>query len=452
MSSIATLCPPAPLVAAGFLGSVKELRNDLLGAFVAAQRRYGDVVRFRLGPPVVGTEIHALFHPDGAQQVFGTEWQNYRKDTRFYQEIREVSGNGMLMSQDEVWLRQKRFLQPLFTIKRVNGYAEAMADEAARLVSELRERDESTFDVYSEITRLTLRMVVRVLFGADAEIVLPVVRWTFPELGEAGVARALSPVNVPLSWPTPNNRRLRRAQGTLFAACDEIITRRRTDKDQENDFLGMLLTARDGDDRLTDQEVREQVLVFMLAGHETTATALTMAFQLLGQHLDVQERVREEVAAVVGDRTPTADDVKALTYTTMVAKEAMRLYPSAPVVGRRSTVPSELCGRLVPAKADIVVAPWVIHRHPEFWDSPEVFDPERFTPEREKGRHRYAWMPFGGGPRACIGQHFAMLESVIILATLLRAFHFRAAVPDVPVEVQVAMRPKIPVLAEIKPL
>jgi cytochrome P450 len=177
---------------------------------------------------------------------------------------------------------------------------------------------------------------------------------------------------------------------------------------------------------------------------------LSFTLHLLGQHPDVQERVRDEVSAVVGDRTPTADDAKALTYTTMVLKEAMRLFPSAPVIGRRSTVPGELCGHLVPAGVDIVVAPWLIHRHPEFWDAPEVFDPERFTPEREKARHRYAWMPFGGGPRTCIGQHFSMLESVIVLATLLRGFEFRVVTPRVPVDVQVTLRPKVPVLTELR--
>jgi cytochrome P450 len=449
MTSTALL-RPAPLAASGLLGSAPDLRRDFLGTLTAAYREYGDLVRLRVGPPRIGHEIHALFHPEGAHQVFGSRWQDYRKDTRFYNEIRGIIGDGLLTSQDDEWLRQKRFLQPLFTVRRVNGYATAMADEAARLAGELRQRDGSVFDVHAEMIRLTLRIVVRVLFGADSELALPVVRWAFPVLGRAGVIRAFSPVPVPLSWPTPTNRRARSAQGTLFAACDEIIARRRAAAGRTDDFLGMLLAARDGGDRLTDQEVREQVLVFLLAGHETTSTALSFTLHLLGQHPDVQERVRDEVSAVVGDRAPTTDDAKVLTYTTMVLKEAMRLFPSAPVIGRRSTVPGELCGHLVPAGVDIVVAPWVIHRHPEFWDAPEVFDPERFTPEREKARHRYAWMPFGGGPRTCIGQHFSMLESVIVLATLLRGFEFRVVTPRIPVDVQVTLRPKVPVLTELR--
>jgi len=452
--SSTTLLRPAPLVAAGLLGSVRELRRDFLGTLLAAHRDYGDLVRLRVGPPKIGPEIHFLFHPEGAHQIFGSRWQDYRKDTRFYQEMRGILGDGLLTSQDDEWLRQKRFLQPLFTVRRVNGYAEAMAEEAARLTRELRHRNESVLDVHAEMTRLTLRIVVRVLFGADSELALPVVRRAFPVLGKAGVIRAFSPVPLPLSWPTPTNRRARSAQAALFAVCDEIIARRRAVAGQvkgpADDFLGMLLAARDGGERLTDQEVREQVLVFLLAGHETTSTALSFTLHLLGQHLEIQRRVRDEIAAVVGDRTPTTEHAKALTYPTMVLKEAMRLFPSAPVIGRRSTVPSELCGHLVPAGVDIVVAPWVIHRHPEFWESPDVFDPERFTPELEKTRHRYAWMPFGGGPRTCIGQHFSMLESVIILSTLLRDFEFRTVTPRVPVDVRITLRPKIPMLTTLR--
>jgi cytochrome P450 len=172
--------------------------------------------------------------------------------------------------------------------------------------------------------------------------------------------------------------------------------------------------------------VRDQVLIFLLAGHETTSTALTYALHLLGRHPDAQRQVRAEVAAVTGDGSVTAQHVAALAYTTMVLKETMRLYPSAPLLGRRAVEEDEICGYRIPAGADVVVAPWVVHRHPDFWDQPHRFDPQRFTPEREKARHRYAWFPFGGGPRGCIGQHFSMLESVIALAMLVREFDFVA--------------------------
>ena len=187
-----------------------------------------------------------------------------------------------------------------------------------------------------------------------------------------------------------------------------------------------MLDARDEGSSLTDTEVRDQVLIFLLAGHETTSTALTYALHLLGRHPDVQRRVRAEVETIAGERALTAQDVPALEYTTMVLKETMRLYPSAPFLGRRAVQDDQIGGYHIPAGADVVLAPWITHRHPAFWDQPERFDPDRFTPEREKARHRYAWFPFGGGPRACIGQHFSMLESVIALATLVRDFDFAA--------------------------
>jgi len=449
MTVTATVPTPAPLVNGSvLLGSLNDLRRDFLGAFAKAQKQYGDVVRFQVGLPRFGREIHALFHPEAAHQVFGTDWHDYRKDTKFYNEIRNVIGDGLLTSQDDDWVRQKRFLQPLFTVKRVNSYADAFADEAARLVEELRGRDE--VNLHAEMTKLTLRIVVRVLFGDDADKLLPIVRSAFPVLGAAAVTRAFSPIWIPLSWPTPANLRARKAQDALFGACDEIIARRRATGQHQDDFLGMLLAARDNGEGLTDTEVREQVLVFLLAGHETTSTALTFTLHLLGQHPDIQQRVRDEVATVLGDRTPTVNDARDLTYTTMVLKEGMRLWPSAPVTGRRSMVERELCGHTVPAGVDIVTAPWVIHRHPDFWDDPEVFDPERFTPEREKARHRYAWMPFGAGPRSCIGQHFSMLESEIILATLVRAFEFQALRTEIPVEVQITLRPKVPVPSKLR--
>ncbi|MQA28068.1 MAG: cytochrome P450 [Micromonosporaceae bacterium] len=451
--TLTTAAPTPTVPGAPLLGSLPDLRRDFLDTFLRAHREHGDVVRFQIGLPKLGRQIYAVFHPEAAHQIFGGQWQDYRKDTRFYSEIRDVIGDGLLTSQDDTWVRQKRFIQPLFTVKRVNSYAESMAAESARLATEWRAsaRDGGTLDVHHEMTKLTLRMVVRILFGEDADRVLPVVQSAFPVLGASAIVRAFSPIWLPLSWPTPVNRRARRAQAELFGACDEIIARRHASGVDRDDFLGMLLAARDGDERLSDQEVREQVLVFLLAGHETTSTALTFTLRLLGLHPEIQQRVRDEIRAVVGDREPTAADMRELSYTTMALKEAMRLFPSAPVNGRRSTVDSVLRGRIVPAGADIVTAPWVIHRHPDFWDDPSRFDPERFTPEREKARHRYAWFPFGAGPRACIGQHFSMLESVIALACLVRDYEFTSLPGEIPVEVHITLRPKVPVPIQIRP-
>ena len=422
-TGVAAAAALAPVAAGSvLLGSATELRRDMLGAYERAFARYGDVVRFRAGPPGARIELHVLCHPDGAHRVLAGASANYRKDNVFYAEIRSAFGNGLLTSEDADWQRQKRFLQPLFGPKRVDAYAGAMGEQVDELVQRWRPRLPATLDLHEEMTRLTLATVCRILFGEDVDRILPVVQRTFEPLGDAVRRRAMAGLRPPRRWPTPVNRRLLRARRELRGVCDEIVAHRRDGGERRQDMLGLLLDARDEGRSLTDAEVRDQVLIFLLAGHETTSTALTYALHLLGRHPDAQRRVRAEVAEVAGDGRITPRHVAALAYTTMVLKETMRLYPSAPLLGRRAVEDDVICGYRIPAGADVVVAPWVVHRHPGFWDQPHRFDPGRFTPERERARHRYAWFPFGGGPRGCIGQHFSMLESVTALAMLVREF------------------------------
>jgi cytochrome P450 len=444
-----------PVVPGSFLlGSALDLRRDMLSAYERAFHRYGDVARFLVGPPGRRLELYLLFHPDAAQHVLAGSWTNYRKDNVFYSEIRGAFGDGLLTSQDDDWLRQKRFLQPLFTHRRVAGYATAMSEQVDRLAGRWRQRHPGTLDLHDEMTRLTLRIVCSILFGQDVRRALPVVQGAFGPLGEAVLRRGMAPVRPPVSWPTPVNRRLARARRALHGVCDEIIANRRAGHSPagRDDMVQLLLDARDNGSALSDAEIRDQVLVFLLAGHETTSTALTFTLHLLGRDPDVQRLVREEVAVVVGDRTPTARDVPALAQTTMALKEAMRLYPSAPLIGRLAVSDDEVGGYRIPAGSNVVVAPWVIHRHPGFWDAPERFDPERFTPEREKARHRYAWCPFGGGPRGCIGQHFSMLESVIALAVLVRDFEFTAPPGEPPYTNHITLRPTAGVPCGVTPI
>jgi cytochrome P450 len=416
-----------PVVPGSFLGgSARDLRGDLLGACERALAEYGEAVRFRAGPPGMRLELYFLFHPVGAHRVLAGASANYRKDNVFYNEIRSLFGDGVLTSQDDQWQRQRRFLQPLFTSRRVMGYAATMGQAIEELAGQWRRRAPGVVDLHDQMTRLTLRIVCRVLFGEDVNEAVPVVQRAFGPLGEAARQRAMAPVRLPLTWPTPVNRRAVRSQRALYGVCDEIIARRRSRSDRQEDLIGLLLDAQVDGAGLADAEIRDQVLIFLLAGHETTSTALTYTLHLLGRHPDVQQRVREEVDAIVGSRRPTAPDAAALVYTTRVLKEAMRLYPSAPLIGRRAVQDDEIAGYHIPAGAQVVVAPWVIHRHPTYWDDPQRFDPDRFLPELDKTRHRYAWMPFGGGPRGCTGQHFSMLESVIALAVLVRDFDFVA--------------------------
>ncbi|HEV7824157.1 MAG TPA: cytochrome P450 [Mycobacteriales bacterium] len=441
VSRIATTDLPPAVTGSFLLDSAPGRRRDMLGGCERASAAYGDVVRVVVGPPVFRRELYLMFHPDAAHRVLAANALNYRKDNLFYTEVRGLFGDGLLTSQDVRWQRQKRFLQPLFTAQRVAGYVEGMTEVVESLTAQWHVRGTEAIDLDDEMTRLTLRIVCRVLFGADVDDAVPVVQRAFGPLGEAVRRRATAPVRLPLRWPTRTNRPGIRAQRDLYEVCDGIIARRRAAPDAQQDLIGLLLNSRVDGVALTDTEIRDQVLIFLLAGHETTSTALTYTLHLLGRHGDVQQRVREEVDAIIGDREPTAHDAAALSYTTMVLKEAMRLYPSVPLVSRRAAADDEVCGYRVPAGSDVILAPWVIHRHPAFWDDPARFDPTRFTPAREKARHRYAWFPFGGGPRGCIGQHFSMLEAAVILAVLVRDFDFTSPAGELSYTNHITLRP-----------
>ena len=447
-----TTAPPGPR-GVPVIGSALELQRDILGTYERARRRYGDVVRFAMGPPGLRTMLYVVFHPDAVRRVLAGEADRYRKDNKFYEEVRWALGDGLLNSQDERWLRQRRFIQPLFTRRRIAGYAQSMADEALDVVGRWRPSAAKgrPLNLHAEMSRLTLRVVGRLLFGADVERAVPVVAYAFPVLGSYARRRAFAPVRLPRGWPTPSNRRAARAQQAVYGVCDQLIASRRASGPQGDDLLSLLVAARDGDERLDDTEIRDQVLIFLLAGHDTTAIALTFALHLLGRHDDTQRRVRGEIDEVLGDRTPTAEDVASLPYTTMVLKEAMRLYPPAWGLGRKATTTDRIEGCEIPAGADVAVSAWVTHRHPSFWEEPERFVPERFAPEREAERHRHAYFPFGAGPRACIGQYFSMLEAVIALAVIVRHYDLASLAERVPLAPRITLHPAAPVPCRLTP-
>ncbi|MFH7594044.1 cytochrome P450 [Streptomyces racemochromogenes] len=439
------------------LGSFLDLKADSLGTYLRAQRRRGDLVRVDVGPPGLRMEMYCVFSAEGAQRVLASESANFRKDNPFYQEIRDSFGNGLLTAQDEDYLRQRRLVQPLFTRKRVDGYAGAVADETGSTLAAWARSRDGIVDVSDEMMHLALRAVSRILFGADVDATVDVVHRCFPVITEYVLRRGYSPLNVPRGWPTPGNRRAAAAMDELYGVCDRIISERRRSPspggEGSEDLLTLLAGAQSADDAAFDAaELRDQVLIFLLAGHETTATSLAFALHLLGRHPEVQALAREEVTRVLGDRTPGAADLDRLPYLTRVLKEAMRLYPAAPVIGRQAVAATEIDGHTVPADATVILAPWVTHRHPRYWSDPDRFDPDRFLPEAEAARPRYAWFPFGGGPRACIGQHFSMLESVIALAMVLRAYEIEAVDTEVPLSAGITLRAEGPMRCRIRPV
>jgi cytochrome P450 len=433
------------------LGSARELRRDRLGLYECAMRSDGDVVRFPIGPPRRRFEIHGVFHPDGVQRVLAGSRGRYSKRTRFVRGL----GRGLLVSEGELWQRQRRVIQPLFTRRAIAGYATLMAEEASVAAERWTSGGSVApeVDAHAEMTRLTLRVVGRAIFGDDVDEARDVLGSAFPVVTRWTFRRAMSPVKLPASWPTPANVRAARRR-ELYGVVDGLIARRRAAGAAGEDLVSRLLCARDPDSgaAMDEQQVRDEALTFVVAGHETTAIALTFALDLLGRHAGEQELVREEVDRVLGGRAPGVDDVAALERVAMAVKEAMRLYPPAPSWGRRAEVEDEIGGFRIPAGAHVVVSPWATHRHPAFWEDPDVFDPSRFAPEREAARHRYAYFPFGGGPRACIGSHFALMEAVIAVAVILQRFRLRAGQRRPPLETRgITLRPARPVPIALAP-
>jgi cytochrome P450 len=438
--------PPHPR-ANPVLGSALDLRKSQIRTYERVMREHGDVVKLVVGPPGVRFDLYCVFHPDGVKAVLAGSREGYSKGNRFYQQIAQSFGWGLLTSEGELWRRQRRLVQPLFTRRQIAAYAELMAEEAAAVAGrwDRATRNGWSVDANAEMVGLALRVVGRAIFGDDVARAGAVLDSAFPVLNRHTFRRAMSPLAAPASWPTPDNRRAARARRALYEVVDELIAHRQRAGADGEDLLSRLLLARDPDtgEAMDLQQVRDEALIFLLAGHETTSTALTFTLHLLGRHPSEQQLVLDELDAVLDGRPPTLDDAPALERTAMAIKEAMRLYPPAYALGRLSVTENEVGGYSIPAGAYVVVSQFATHRHPQFWDDAEAFDPARFTPEREGARHSHAYFPFGGGPRACIGSHFAMLEATMAVALLLQRFRISSDQEDVPLDTEgITLRPK----------
>lgn len=431
------------------LGVAPQLRRDQLGTYQQAVSEYGDLVRLDVGPPLLRRSLYLVTHPDGVEQVLAGDPDGYSKNTPYYEEIAAYLGNGLLTSGGTHWRQQRRTVAPLFSHRRIATYVDVMADEATRLADRcsVATRAGTTIDVNAEMVDYTLRTVGRILFGADVEDAVPVIRATFPVLNEHVRRRGVSPMRLPRRWPTPAGIRAARAQRALYRVVDEIIERRSGTARSGPDLISLLLAARDPEtgEPMSNQEVRDQVLIFLLAGHETTSTALTFTMHLLGRHPDVQAAVHREIADVLGGRAPQAHDIARLKLTEMTVKEALRLYPPAYALGRLAEHDVTIAGQPIPAKSIVLLSPWATHRRADLWPEPERFDPGRFEPAAEQARPRYAYFPFASGLRGCIGGHFAMTEAVVAVATLLARFSVASESLEIPLLTNITLRPAGPV-------
>jgi cytochrome P450 len=451
--------PPGPR-GNPLLGTAVRLRRDLLGTLLRDRERYGDLVVYPVGPagPLRQTLVVA-HHPDDVQRVLGQTERTLSKDTVGFRAMADVLGRGLLTTEGAHWRRQRRIVQPLFTPRRVEGYARLMAEEAARITGDGAESSlpGEPVDVHLLMLRYTLRVVGRALFGDAIEDLVPVLHDLVPAVSDATLRRTFQLVHTPMDWPTPRNLRPRRLRAQEYAVVDEILSRspapgHATYDEGRDDLVTRLRAARDPDtgDALSEAEIRDQALIFLLAGHETTAGALTFTLHLLGRHPQVQDRVAEEVRTVLGDRVaPGPADLPRLRLTRAALLEGMRLYPSAHITERVTREPLSLAGHDLPAGTVVAVSPWSTQRHPGFWPDPEVYDPDRFLGEEAaRGRPRYAYFPFGGGPRSCVGEHFALLEAVVLLAAMLRRHRVTSLASRLDIVPMITLRPRgaVPVL------
>jgi cytochrome P450 len=427
-----------------FWGNLLERREDPLGLFLRAHARHGERVRLRLGPVFT---LLSLSNADDIKHVLVDHAARYHKGLNV-RPLKVLLGEGLLTSEGDFWKRQRRLAQPAFHRERLAALVAQMAQATSQLLARWEARPAGeALDLSAELMRLTLSIVARTLFSTDVTLAADRVGRALTVALEETNHRFLSFVRLPLRVPTPRNRAYAGAIRTLDAVVLDIIARRRRGETRGADVLGMLMEARDEDtgEGMSDAQLRDEVMTLFLAGHETTAVALTWTWYLLTQHPEAEARLREEVARVLGDRLPTAADLPRLQYTTRVLEESMRLYPPAWALGREALAPDVIGGEPVPARPTflVVMLPYVLHRNPRYWPDPERFDPDRFTPERSQGRPRHAYLPFGAGQRQCIGNTFAMMEGTLTLAMMAQRFRLRL-VPGQRVELEplVTLRPR----------
>jgi cytochrome P450 len=446
------MLPPGPR-GLPIVGMLPALRRNPTAVFMSAARRFGDIVYLKIG----SRRGFLITNPGDVRHVLQDNARNYHKSP-LYAKLRTTLGNGLLTSEDEFWLRQRRIAQPAFHHRRIASLASTMAAAARETAAEwqsIASRGEPT-DVGEEMMRLTRTVVLRALLGADLGPFTGKIdhAWTIinQHIGESFWSLGFA------DWlPTSKHREFQAARAVLRGAVDHVISQRRRNPSEGADLLSMLMAARDEEtgEAMTDEQLRVEVTTFLLAGQETTSLALTWTWYLLSQHAAAQRRLGQEIDTVLNGRPPEYPDLVNLPYTRMVIDEAMRLYPPAWGFSRQALADDDLGGFHLPRGWLAFVIPYVLHRLPAFWPDPDAFDPERFLPERTAGRPKFVYLPFGAGPRQCIGNQFALIEAHLIVATLAQQYRLHL-VPRHKVEpwALITLRPRfgMPMIIESRTL
>jgi cytochrome P450 len=401
-------------------------------------REFGDISHVRIGR----RNVFLLNHPDLVRDVLVTHHENFTKGGAFAR-TRKLLGNGVFFSEGDFHMRQRRTIKPAFDHRRLPEFAQEMINYAERTRG--RWRDCEQLNVSSEMLRLTLEIVGKTLFGADLESdasdIVTVLTRTMKSL-----STTLPFPRVLEKLPLPSVRKTNACRNKLDKVVYRLISERRTSSNKHSDLLSILLARHheeNGGPLMSDEQVRDEIVTILLAGQLTTANTLTWMWYLLSQHPDVETRLHEELDAVLGGRLPTHSRIKALDYTEKVIRESLRLYSPGWMMGRRALSDYEVAGYVVPAGSLLVVSPYLMHRHARYFPEPLRFDPDRWTPEFRDALPKYAYFPFGGGPRGCIGEGFAWVEMILIVATVAQRWKLQL-VPGHPVIAQplVTLQPK----------
>ena len=440
--------PPGPR---GYpiLGVLPYLRSNPIGTFLDAADRYGDIVHLKAGP------YHGFLisSPADIKHVLQDNARNYHKSP-LYQRLKDSLGNGLLTSEDAFWLRQRRLAQPAFHRQRLVAMTDAMVSCTEQMLErwERAAATGETVDLVAEMMAVTQAIIVRTMFSTDLGAAADVVNRTWPIINRR-IGETFWSTKLETTLPIPANRRFAHALRELDSVVYRIIANRRQSGRDESDLLSMFISARDEETGagMTDRQLRDEVMTMLLAGHETTSLALSWTYYLLSGHPEIGRRITDEVDRVIGDGRPAFQHVDQLTLTRRVVEESLRLYPPAWGFSRLSLGDDEIGGYRVPKGSIVFVIPFVVHRRPKLWPDPDRFDPQRFEPEQESTRPRFAYIPFGAGPRGCIGNQFAMLEAQLIVASIARRFQIDLVpAQNIRPEPLITLRPKPGIRAKLR--
>ena len=424
------------------LSSLRNLRDQPHEYLLSAFQEYGDVVHF----DIPGRQAFFINHPDTVQHVLQMNHRNYDKNTFQYNVLSRITGKGLLTNEGgEDWLQKRRIAQPAFSKNSLEGLVPIVVDAVESMLMGWEEANQrgGLIDVDREMMQCTLDVVAKMLFGADLSNQTYRLTGAVMDALNYLIFQTRTLMMIPGWFPIRENRVFREAMTTIEQAVNELIDRR-SNSTPGHDLLGRLLAAQDesGQPVLSRQEVRDEVVTMLIAGHETVASSLTWAWYLLARHPEVRVSLQEEVVNMLGNREPVYADVSNLVYTQQAYHEALRLFPPAWLITRRAKDADVVGGYPITAGGLVIISPFTMHRRPDIWPEPDQFIPDRFSEDSHRERHRFGFIPFGGGPRLCIGNRFAEVEATLILAMVARRFSLKLP-PDtrVAVEALVTMRP-----------